>query len=221
MILPKKDSDGKYYVSYSQIKMWNETKGFSTGKLGRIEYIQQYFFGDKYEDKGGFGQFGIEVENYITTKKDEDKFTQAEKDTLDKISPLGIFQKEFKLNFKDFYVWGFIDDMTEKGEKIRDYKTASEKSSQKYYEDDYNQLDVYSLAIKQDYGKLPKELEVCVIERLGNGFRGGRNAMSVGERVWYIPRKTTKERLKTLENSILSTTKQISEYYEVFLTLNK
>lgn len=220
LILPKQDAEGNYYISYSQVKAWTETKGFSTGQLGKIEYIRKYFFNEKFPDKTGFAQFGTEVENYITTRTDADKFTLQERKVLDTIEPLGVFQKEIKLQFKDFYVLMYIDDKRADYSKLRDYKTASEKSSQKYYGEEYNQLDIYALGAKQECGKVPQELEVCVIERLGNGFKGGRNVMTVGERIWYIPRKTDEHRLLMLEKLIKKTVSEISEYYDVFLTLN-
>lgn len=221
IVLPKKDKDGNYYVSYSQLKSWTEKKGFDTGKLGKHEYMRKYFLGETFVDNKGYGTFGTEVEAYITEGKEFDKFTNDERVVMDKIKPLGVFQYEFKLQFPGFYVKGFIDDMTPDFNKIRDYKTASRASGKKYEEDDYWQLDVYALAIKQITGKVPKELEVLCIERTGNGFKGGRAVLEVGKEHWIIPRKTNAKRLKELEEFIVNTTKEISKYYKVFLKLNK
>lgn len=221
MILPRTDKEGNSYISYSQIKLWNEAKGFNTGLPGKQEFIRSYFLGEQYPDKGGFGTFGDDVEQYVTERKGDEKFTDAERATLDQIQPLGVFQKEINIPFDGFYVKGYIDDATADLTKIRDYKTASEKSKTKYYEDDYWQLDVYALAIKKETKKLPKELEVCIIERLGNGFKGGRNIMTVGQNIWYVQRKTNLTRLKQLEDFIIKSTNEISEYYKVFLKLNK
>jgi hypothetical protein len=110
--------------------------------------------------------------------------------------------------------------MTPDRTHIRDYKTASEKSCKKYYEDPYEQLDVYALAVQQETGKVPKKLEVCAIERTGNGFKGGRNVLKVGENIWYIERKTSKERLAKLEDKIQQTVEEISFYYKIFKKLN-
>lgn len=220
MILPKKDKDGNYFISYSQINGWNEAKGFNTGAPGKQEYIRRYFLGERY-DAGPFAVFGKEVEDYIATRSGADKFTEAERKVLDQIEPLGVFQHEFKLQYDGFYVWGFIDDRKADFKKIRDYKTGSVKSSAKYSEDGYDQLDLYALAIQQETGTIPEELEVCIIERTGNGFRGGRDVLKVGENVWYVQRKTHVERLANLEQKIQNTVKQISHTYEVFLKLNK
>lgn len=220
MILPRKDQDGIPYISYSQVKLWNEAKGFNTGLPGRQEFIRSYFFGEEYPDKGGYGTFGTEVENYITMRLDDDKFTADELKTLNKIKPLGVFQHEARIDFDGFYLKGYIDDMADDFSKARDYKTASNNSRKKYDDPDYFQLDVYAAAIQQKHGIIP-ELEVCVIERLGNGFKGGRPALSVGENIWYVKRETNEERLKQVKQYILDTAKEISAYYTVFLKLNQ
>lgn len=220
MILPRKDKNGNYYVSYSQITAWHEAKGFDTGLPGKTEFIRKYFLGETFEDTKGFALFGTEVEGYVTERAYADKFTDREKQVLEQIKPLGVFQKEFNLQYDGFYVLGYIDDMLPDGSMIRDYKTASKKSGKKYEEDSYFQLDLYALALQQELGALPKEMEVCIIERQGNGFNGGRDVMSVANDVWYIQRKTNKERLDNLEKYILETAKEISEYYQVFLKLN-
>lgn len=218
--LPKKDDDGKFMISYSQISKWNEAKGFVTRKEGKEEYMMQYFFGEKFPDQYGFAQFGKDVEDYITLRQGAELFSEAERKTLELITPLGVFQKEFKLDFGDFYVLGYMDDTNKETDHVRDYKTASANSKKKYYEESYNQLDIYALAVEQETGKIPL-LEVVCIERLGNGFRGGRSVMTVGETVWYIPRETNAERLDYLRNYIISTAEEISDYWTVFQKLNK
>lgn len=223
MNLPRKDKDGNSYISYSQVKSWNEVKGFNTGKLGRYESMMSYFFGEDFPDANGFAQFGIDVEDYICGKPEAKLlFTDDEKATLDQIKPLGVFQKQIRLDFpkEGFYIKGFIDDATENLGLIRDYKSASEKSKAKYYEDSYTQLDVYGLAIEQETGKFP-DLELCIIERLGNGFRGGRDVMSVGKQVWYVPRKTNPKRLLAIKAEIVKTAEEIEKFYNVFLKLNQ
>ena len=62
---------------------------------------------------------------------------------------------------------------------------------------------------------------VCAISRLGNGFKGGRDVLKVGEHVWFIEKEINKERLEILKNKIITTANEISEYYTVFQKLNK
>lgn len=221
MILPQKDKEGNYYLSYSQINLWNDVKGFNTGRLGREEYIRGYFFGEQYGDEQGWAQFGSEVEDYITLRKGADNFDDNERKVLETIQTLGVFQHEAKISFDGFYLKGYLDDATPDFKKIRDYKTASEKSSQKYYGVDYKQLDIYALDTYKKHGFIP-EMEVCVIEREGNPFRGGgRSVLRVKERVWYIPRTTTEAKLAELEAYINRTAQEISLHYQLFLKLNK
>ena len=33
IMLPKKDDNGEYYLSYSQVKSWQELKGFNIGHI--------------------------------------------------------------------------------------------------------------------------------------------------------------------------------------------
>lgn len=222
MILPQQNKEtGEYHLSYSQISLWNDFKGFNTGRLGKEEYIRHYFFGEQYDDKQGWAQFGREVEDYITLRKGADNFTEHERTVLETIEPLGNFQFEAKIPFEGFNVKGYLDDATPDFTKIRDYKTASEKSSQKYYGADYKQLDIYALQVYKTHGFIP-QMEVCVIEREGNPFRGGgRSVLKVKDKVWYIPRTTTLEKLTELEAYINRTAQEISDAYTIFLNLNK
>lgn len=222
LILPKKDENGEYFISFSQVSLWREAKGFDTGFPGYQEYIRKYFLGETFENNTGYAEFGTEVENYICSREDSDKFTDDEKAVLEKITPLGVFQKEIKLYFKEygFYVKGFIDDCTEDLTRVRDYKTASSKSKEKYYQQDYRQLDLYALAIKEETGVLPSQVEVVCIERLGNGFKGGRNALTVGKEIWYIDKVVNEQRIKEVKDYIITSAIEISEYWKVFCKLN-
>lgn len=240
LLLPRVDEEGKSYISYSQIKSWNAAKGFNTGALGKYEYMYSYFFGERWPDMG-WAEFGQDVEDFICYHKapnvlemDEERkakgeklltdvfasFDAKEKGIMKKIKPLGTFQKEIKIDFGGFYLLGYIDDATADFSHLRDYKTCSKNSSQQYYEDDYYQLDLYALWVLQETGKLPKKLEVCMIERAGNCFRGGgRGALSVKGEIWYHERKTGQDRLEYLEGYIRDTAQDISKHYKAFLSL--
>ena len=219
IVLPRKDKEGLPYCSYSQLKLWNDTKGYNTGRLGKEEFIRSYFLGEQYPDTG-YAQFGTEVEAYICNRQFAENFTAEEQHALSKITPLGVLQHEFKMQFPGFYLKGFIDDATPDFTKLRDYKTCSLASSKQYYNTDYKQLDLYSLAVEQEFGQLPLELEVCAIERTGNAFRGGRVVLQVGKNIWYIPRTTTQESRNQLYTYIVDTVTDISNHYKAFLKLN-
>lgn len=223
VMLPRRDSDGNYYISYSQFTSWKDLKSFNLGVRGNLEYMLSYFFGEDFGD-AGWAQFGSEVEDYICQRLHADKFTDKERETMEKIVPLGNFQIETKLwLLPNVYVKGFIDDATQDMMKIRDYKTASNSSRQRYYKDDYVQLDSYALWVQQETGKIPDELEVCIIERKGNcfGMKNARERLSVGTEIWYHPRITNQERLDKVRADILTAVFQISDAYKTFLKIHK
>ncbi len=250
MLLPKVNDQGKPYLSYSQIKSWQSKRSFNLGIAGRLEYMLGYFFKEDFGDMG-WAEFGQDVENYIcyrdmtpeqvaeldkevilnNEKYDKDEklvsksltsFNQKEQKILKSIETLGVFQKEGRIDFGDFEVLLYIDDCNESLSHIRDYKSASENSSKQYYKDDYWQLDVYGMWVKQETGKLPEKAEVVIVEREGNCFRGGgRSVLKVKDRVWYHDRDLTEERQDVLRENIIRTALEISEYYEMFLKMLK
>lgn len=219
--LPKTNDNGDSIISYSQVKLWNELKGYNTGLLGKHEYIKSYFFNEKFSDKGGFAEFGNDVEDYITKREKSECFTKKEKSILETISCLGIFQQKIDIELKGFRLIGYIDDCSSDYNHLRDIKTASLNSSKKYYGEDYDQLDFYAMAISKEHGFIPEKLEVVCVERNGNGFRGGRNIMNVGENIWYIERKTSESRISEIENKIIRAANEISDYYKIYKKLLK
>ena len=170
----------------------------------------------------GWAQFGSEVEDYIWERKHDDKFTDMEKVVLESIEPLGVFQKEILIEYDGFGVLGYIDDATKNFKHIRDYKTCSKNSSKKYYEEDYYQLDLYAMWVEQAFGYLPDTLEVLMIERIGNPFKGGgRDVLQVGMESWSHFRHTNRERLDWLREDIRRTAHEISRAWEVYQKMLK
>jgi hypothetical protein len=234
---------GKHYISWSQIESFNDKSGFNTGLLGEFEYILGYFLGIKFPDLG-WGDFGSEAEAYITlrdkdvnTLEESDKnyllaaqknFTPREKETLEKIKPLGIFQDEicYYVEELDVIVLGYTDDRTpEINGKIikllRDYKTKSQSSKKDLHLDKKHQIELYVLGYRQQ-GLEVENAEYCIIERLGgkecfNG--GGRESLSVGKEIWYEPYSWDEERLKDTHKMIVETVKKISSLYSTYLKI--
>lgn len=218
--LPK-NRDGIPYISYSQYTNWNSEKSFNLRIPGKYEYILQYFFGEEYPDMG-WAQFGSEVEEYICERKHGDKFTDMEKVLLESIEPLGVFQKEILIEYDGFGVLGYIDDATKDFKHIRDYKTCSKNSSKKYYKEDYYQLDLYAMWVEQAFGYLPDTMEVLMIEREGNPFKGGgRDVLQVGMEHWSHFRHTNRERLNWLREDIRRTAYEISRAWEIYQKMLK
>ena len=213
---------GKPMVSWSQIEVFNDKKGFNTGLLGMFEYFRKYFLGETYPDMG-WGTFGTEAQEYIQERKHSNKFTPAEKEVLETIEPLDIFEQPVILDFGTFIVLGFIDGLSEDWTKMRDIKTKSESSKKDLFTGKKHQLELYSLFVEQEKGFLP-ECEYVIVEREGGRacmMGGGRDVLTVGERVWYEPYKITKARLAETKKLVKSTVKEISNYYQVFLKLNE
>lgn len=215
---------GKNYISWSQIETWNSPSGFNTGLLGKYEYIRKYFLGEKFPDMG-WGTFGNETENYITDRKDADKFNDEEKKTLDKIKPLGVFQEEILIYLEDLdvVVSGFLDDRTKETKekivkKLRDYKTKSESSKKDLHKPEKHQIEIYIWGLQQK-GLTVEEAEYCIIERLGGREcmqGGGREALSIGKRIWYEPYSWTEKRLKQTEKLVKDTIKDIDKHYRTY-----
>lgn len=239
----KEEFLGKPMVSWSQIETWIGKKGFNTGLLGKYEYMRKYFFGETYPDMG-WGTFGNEAEAYITirdvdpnTIEDEREkesllgalknFTDKEKKVMEQITPLGEFQHEAVIDFGDFVLLGYIDDMKELEDgtiHLRDYKTKSEGSKRGLTSDKTYQLEVYTLYLEKMKGKKVSKWEYCIIERLGGAEcmrGGGRDVLTIGDRIWYEEKHVTAERLKETETLIKNTVKEISDHYKTFVKYNK
>ena len=226
---------GKPYLSWSQIESFNDKAGFNTGLLGEFEWmlnkLTEIDFGDM-----GWGQFGSEVEAYITLRNEKDlswveekvqkefqdalkNFSDKEKAVLDAIEPLGVFQDEicYYVEELDIIVLGYIDDRTIQEEDgnirlLRDYKSKSESSKKDLHLDKKYQIELYILGLRQR-GLNVLGAEYCIIERFGgrecmNG--GGRESLSVGDRIWYESYSWTEERLKQTHQMIIDTATRIS-----------
>lgn len=209
MILPKKDKEGNYFLSYSQIN------SFLTNKK---EFIKNYIYKQPIEFTA-YIDFGLDIGRALE-KNDFSKYTESEQNLLKKIKRLDIFEKEIRLDFPEhkFYLKGFIDTCDKKLTKVWDYKTGTEKKIVEYQKPDYIQPLIYALGIQQETGKLPKELGVVLIDRKGNPFKGEK--LTLGETFWEIPLEINKERLEYTKNKVIEVAYEISKYYQVFQKLN-
>lgn len=233
---------GLPYVSWSQVESFNDKTGFNTGLLGEFEYLLGRFTKVDFPDMG-WGQFGSETEAYITLRKlskvklakIEEKvhleleaamrnFTEGEKKVLDTIEPLGVFQDEicYFVEELNVIVLGYIDDRTPEKNKIvemlRDYKTKSESSKKDLHDDKKHQIELYILGLRQR-GLEVKNAEYCIIERLGGKEcmgGGGRESLSIGNKVWYEPYSWDEARLKVTHQMIIDTVLRISSLYTTY-----
>ena len=159
-------------------------------------------------------------------------FSEKEKTVLNTIEPLGIFQDEicYYVEELDIIVLGYIDDRTQEDsygniDLLRDYKSKSESSKKDLHLDKKYQIELYILGLRQR-GLNVLGAEYCIIERFGgrecmNG--GGRESLSVGDRIWYEPYSWTEERLKQTHQMIIDTAIRISSLkntYDLYFGTN-
>lgn len=207
--LPKKDKEGKQYISYSQISTWKKNKR---------NYIRRYFFDEKFLGNA-YTEFGKKVGEALENN-DFSGFSKEQKITLKKATRLDLFEREIKWEFDEFYVVGYIDTVDKELTTLIDYKTGDIKTKiSEYNTDDYTQLDIYCGAILQETGKMPKKAFVELIDRKGNGFKN--EELVVGDTIENIPKKITLKRLKEVEKEVVDIVNEISDYYKVFLKLKE
>ena len=154
---------GKPMISWSQVEMFRKSKGLIQGLTGQQEYFLKYFTNVDTTPNWmpPFGDFGTEVEDYICFRGSEDKFNATEKDKLETIEPLGVFQEEVIIDYTDFILLGFIDDRSPETkdnfiEIIRDYKTKSESGKKDLLSPDKLQLPLYAGALQLKGYKIGK-----------------------------------------------------------------
>jgi len=233
---------GRPMISWSQVETWIGKRGFNTGLPGFHEYMRKYFMGETYPD-AGWGQYGSEMESYITLRNAPKKvidaldekdrasyegcmvnFSKAEKEFLSQIEPLGNYQTEIIIDFGDFILLGYIDDHTDDFSHIRDYKSKSASTMLSLSKPDNYQLDVYGLYCYKVLGIIPTKAEYFVVDRAGGGEcmrGGGRKSLSVGKQIWNIDREMSIPRLEETAEIIRETAMDISEYWKVFQKFNK
>lgn len=213
LILPKKDEDGNPYLSYSQISTWKKNKR---------DYMRQYFHGEKFTGND-YTEFGTKVGEALENN-DFSEFNTVEKKFLGTIPRYDQFERKIKLQMKGFYVVGYIDsnDLDKKGivKNILDYKTGDISTKVAEYEDEkYTQLHIYSAAIMQEQGTLPKTAKVVLIDRTGNAFKGEK--LKLGKEYTTIIKDVTVESVSKVMDGIQETALEISAYYQTYLKMIK
>lgn len=220
ILLPKKDEDGKQYISYSQLSKFKKSKR---------EYIRDYFFGEDTSSEAlkKYGEFGSRVGESFENS-DFSKWDREGEAFLKSLPHFDEFERKIKLDMGSYYVLGFVDSNT-KPEKIGrsnklwvreivDYKTGEiEKRRPDYESEDYNQLEIYSGALLQEFGRLPEKVSVVLIGRAGNAFKG--EELTLTKEAAIIPKEIDLEAVERVKESIDKTVKEISDLYKAFLKL--
>ncbi len=224
LILPRKDEDGNYYISYSQISKWKRSKR---------DYIRKYFFGEPDDNPAlqKYGDFGHKVgEAY--ENNDFSKWEEHEAEYLQSLPFYDEFEREIKLEMDGFYVLGYIDSNTKPQaapsyllssgttyiKKILDYKTGDiAKRTPEYESEEYKQLTIYAAALQQEFGILPQEAHVVLIGRGGNAFKG--EELTLVKDANIIKKDISPEVIQKTLEYVQSTAEEISRYYQVYLKL--
>ncbi len=201
MLLPKKDKFGSSYLSYSQINMF---------KRNKQEYKEVYIDGRPFEGNA-YTDFGSKVGEALE-KNDFSLFTDNEQKTLKKVKRLDEFERKTILNYDGFYILGFIDTNKSDYTEIIDYKTGGNNKEFQYLEDDYTQLCLYSLSLRQETGITPSNAYVNFIRRDGNAFRG-QNLTVSNEEPKLLEIDISEERLRYVYWDTLKIAKEISKFY--------
>lgn len=210
MILPRKDENGDYYISYSQITKWKKTKR---------DYIRDYFFGEKSDNEGlqRYGDFGTKVGEALENN-DFSKFSKEEQKFLKTVPRYDEFEREIRLEMGGYYIKGFIDTNKVSLTRIIDYKTGDILTKKKDYEsEDYIQLDIYAAGLHQETGVLPYRADVILIGRSGNAFRG--EELKLTRKFVTISKDISPKKITKTLSEIDKVVKEISEYYKVFLKM--
>jgi len=200
--LPKQDKDGNSYVSYSQLSLFKKDKQ---------EYFERYIVGKPFEGNE-WTDFGSKVGEALENDNFEG-FSADETGILKKVTRLDQFEKPTKLKYEGFYVMGFIDSMKEDFTRIIDYKTGGKKKEFQYSEEDYSQLALYALSLRQETGITPTKASVEFIRRAGNPYRNTPLTVAIEEPIEIIV-DISLERLKKVYRETYITTKQIEHFYK-------
>lgn len=216
LILPRKDEDGRYYISYSQLSKWKRSKR---------DYIRKYFLNEPDDNPAlqKYGDFGHKVgESY--ENHDFSVWNEDEANFLLSLPHFDEFEKEIKLQMDGFYVLGYIDTNRhpEDGyvKELADYKTGDiAKRTPEYESDDYQQVHIYAAALEQEFGRLPDKGSVVLIGRSGNAFAGEELNLTMEANI--IDKPITRERIDEVLQSVQEVAEEISSYYQTFLKLSK
>lgn len=213
LILPRKDEDGNYYISYSQLSKWKRSKR---------DYMRKYFFGEPDDNPAlqKYGDFGHKVgESY--ENNDFSKWEDDEAKFLQSLPHYDEFEREIKLRMDGFYVLGYIDTNTKPEkyvQKIADYKTGEiHKRKSDYESDEYKQLYIYAAAMQQEFGELPDEAHVVLIGRAGNAFAG--EELTLVKDAEIIEKEINQDIIDKTLQYVQQTAEEISRYYVSYLKM--
>lgn len=201
--LPVKNKDGIGELSYSQINLFKNEKR---------EYYKRYILKEPFKSNE-YMDFGIKVGKALE-HNDFTAFDLKEKETLQKCTRLDIFEKKITINFNQFILNGYIDSISADLSTIIDYKTGGVGKEFNYLKDEYTQLCLYALGIRQEYGITPNKAYINFIRRIGNVYRGEK--LKVGPECLIIPIDISYNRLKSVYWETIKIAHEIEFFYQQY-----
>jgi len=202
--LPRRDKEGLPYLSYSQYTTWKKSKR---------DYMRQYFLGFRFKGNA-YTEFGTKVGEALENN-DFSEFTNKEAKFLKTVPRYDVFEYEVKLPMDGFYILGYIDTLSQDNKKIADYKTGSVATKEaEYASEDYHQLHIYAGGIKHDFGKLPEQADVYLIDRKGNAFMN--EDLVLGEEYKTVPKNIEQSEVDFVLAKVQKAAEEISKYYTLY-----
>ena len=201
MRLPKKDKQGRPYLSYSQIAMF---------KRSRQQYLETYIFNKPFETNA-WVEFGAKVGTALQENEFKN-FSLREEKILRQITRLDIFEKRIKYDLGEFYIIGNIDTASQDLKKLVEYKTGGKDKELQYLEPQYIQPQIYALGIEQETGSAPDSVTLEFIRRTGNPYSMQPLKVAPEEPI-IIDCDISPEALTWTKNYILQTAAEIEEFY--------
>ena len=81
----------------------------------------------------------------------------------------------------------------------------------------YIQTEIYSAALEQEFGKLPEEAKVIIIQRDGNAFK--REKLTLGDKYEEVNKPITRERIDEVLDQCQTIAEDISKHYTTYLKM--
>jgi len=201
MELPKKDKNGNSYLSYSQISLFKRDKE----QYYKTYVINEPFKSNEYIEFGNKVGIALEKNNFCD-------FEERESKILRKVTRLEHFEQPVFLRYENFYVVGYVDTCSSDYTHIIDYKTGGKNKHIQYTKEDYWQLPIYALAIRQGTGNIVSNAQIEFIERSGNLYYGEDLKVSDSQPL-VIDIDVSEDRLKYIYWEIPKLASQIEEFY--------
>lgn len=215
MNLPKRNKKtNRPYLSWSQIKLYRESKS---------GYIDRYFKDSKERWETQEMRFGtmcgeaLETRMFYHLRHERNADGSNLSDLLQSIPECDIYEKMYVINFGEFDVIGYADGWTDG--MIHEYKTGKydKKTGDPAWTqekvDEHGQLDIYALAEYKLTGIIPDATLYWIETQDEEGTSGKRRRIQATGKLHTFYRQVTLAEVEKMEQDIIQTAKDISEFH--------